>query len=110
MGTIVTACMLIGLLVAARLPVLERLPKWLNDAAGWLILAAGLWNVFWHALRHLTEFWGFSALMSGILMIIAAGFILRPDKLPHWLHPLRPIVLVMLCGYFLLYAVSIARL
>lgn len=110
MGTIVAACMLVGLLIAARLPVLEKLPVWLNAMIGWLVLAAGLWNVFWYALRHLTEFWGFSALISGVLMIITAGFILCPDRLPEWLRRLRPIMLVMLCGYFLLYAVTIARL
>jgi len=110
MGTIVAACMLVGLLIAARLPILEKLPGWLNAVMGWLVLGAGLWNVLWYAPRHLTEFWGFSALISGLLMIITAGFILCPDKLPGWLRRLRPIVLVMLCGYFLLYAVTIARL
>lgn len=110
MGTIVAACMFAGVLVAARLPLLRRLPTFFNKLIGVLVLAAGLWNVFWYALRHLTEFWGFSALVSGLLLIITSLYILNFSALPKFLVRLRPVVLVLLFLYGLLYAITIARL
>ncbi len=102
--------MLAGVLFAARLPVLSSLPRVISIIVGWLVLAAGLWNVLWYGLRHFTEFWGYTALVSGVLMIITASYILDDTKLPDLLRRWRPFVLVILFGYFLLYAITIARL
>ena len=110
MGTIVACCMLAGVLFAARLPVLSSLPRLISIGVGWLVLAAGLWNVFWYGLRHFTEFWGYSALVSGVLMVITGCYILDASRLPGVLQRIRPVVLVVLFGYFLLYAVTIVRL
>lgn len=110
MGTIVAACMFAGVLVAARLPLLRRLPQVIEKLTGILVLAAGLWNVFWYALRHIGEFWGFSALVSGLLLIITGLFILNVSALPGFLVRLKPVVLVLLFCYGLLYAITIARL
>ena len=72
MGTIVAVCMLFGVIFAARLPVIRSCPDIIQKLIGWVLLAAGLWNTLWYGLQHLTEFWGISALISGVLMIITA--------------------------------------
>jgi hypothetical protein len=72
--------------------------------------AAGLWNVLWYALQNLTEFWGIAALISGMLMITTAGYVLVPSKLSGWLLGLRPVILFLLLGCAMLYAITIARL
>jgi len=110
MGTIMAACMLLGVLFAARLPVLEALPRAIKVVAGVLVLMAGLWNVLWYAIQHLTEFWGFNALVSGLLMLCAAGLILVPARLPDVIRRSRPIILVLLLCYALLYGITIYRL
>ena len=110
MGTIVTVCMFIGLIAAADLPILNKLPKPLTKAAAVLVLAAGLWNALWYGLQHLTEFWGLAALVSGILMIIVALYVLASEKLPQVIRKAKPIVLVVLLGYALMYAITIIRL
>lgn len=110
MGTIVTCCMIAGLLVALKLPVLDGLPNSLKQAVGWIVLSGGLWNTFWYGVQHLTEFWGYSALVSGILMMITALFILIPEKLPALIRRSKPMILVLLAGYATLYGVTIARL
>ena len=110
MGTIMALCMFAGLAVALNLPALKSLPLSLRKAVGWLVLAGGLWNSLWYGTQHITEFWGYSALVSGVLMIIAGLYILCPAKLPKFLKNSKPVVLVLLAGYAVLYAVTIARL
>ena len=110
MGTIVTVCMFAVLLVASDLPLLRGLPQWLKRTVAVIALLGGLWNSLWHGLRHLTEFWGLAALVSGILMVICSLYVLRPGLLPAMLHRARPVILVVLLGYALMYAITIARL
>ena len=110
MGTIMAVCMFAGLAVALNLPVLKSLPLSLRKAVGWIVLAAGLWNSLWYGTQHITEFWGYSALVSGVLMIITGMVILCPAKLPKFLKNSKPVVLVLLAGYAVLYTVTIARL
>jgi hypothetical protein len=110
MGTIVTVCMLIGLVVAAPLALINKLPPLLRKACACVVLAAGLWNVLWYGLRHLFEFWGMAALLSGVLMITTAAYVLIPSRLPGWIRTLKPAILIMLSGCALLYAITIARL
>jgi hypothetical protein len=110
MGTIVTVCMLVGLIVAAPIALIKKLPLLLRKACACVVLAAGLWNVLWYGLQHLTEFWGIAALISGVLMITAAGYVLIPSRLPGWIQTLRPIILSLLLGCAMLYAITIARL
>ena len=110
MGTIVTVCMFAGVIIALNLPILNSLPLSLRKAVGWIVLAAGLWNSLWYGTQHITQFWGYSALVSGILMIITGMYILCPGKLPKFLKSSKSVVLVLLAGYAVLYAVTIARL
>ncbi len=110
MGTIMAGTMLIGVLFASRLPVLSKTPALLQKLIGVLVLLGGLWNFLWYSLRHLTEFWGIAALVSGLLMIIVGCYLIKESILPQWLIKLRPIVLVVLLGYGMMYAITIYRL
>ena len=110
METIVTVCMFVGLLVASDLPALRQLPRPVKNIAAGFVLAAGLWNTFWYGLQHLTEFWGLAALVSGVLMVIVSFYVLCPGRVPSIFHKARPVILVVLLGYALMYAVTIARL
>lgn len=110
MGTIVTACMFAGLAIALNLPFLKSLPAIVRTSIGWIVLIAGLWNMLWYGIQHLTEFWGYSALISGALMITTAMYILNPARLPESLRRNKPVVLVLLACYAVLYAVTIVRL
>lgn len=110
MGTIMAACMFVGVIMAARLPILQNCPAFVSRLIGGLVLVAGLWNLLWYSLQHLAEFWGFAAMVSGILMILTAIYILDETKLPKFLQNARPLVLIVLAGYGLMYAVTIARL
>lgn len=110
MGTIVTCCMIGGLLVAAFPPGSAFLPRWLIRAVGSILLLAGLWNSLWHGLRHLGEFWGIAALISGLVMVLTALYLLMPARLPGMLIKLKPLALFVLLGFALLYAITIIRL
>jgi len=110
MGTIMAGCMLLGVVFAAKLPIFSRLPDFILKAIGALVLLAGLWNFLWYSLQHFTEFWGVAAFVSGILMIVTGLYLTIESLLPAWLIRLKPIVLVVLLGYGLMYAVTIYRL
>lgn len=113
MGTIMTSCMVTGVLFATRLPVLrtvQLLPVGVKKMIASLVFAAGVWNVFWYALRHLTEFWGVAALVSGVLMLLTSAYIFNPNRMPAVLKRLRPSVLFLLLCCALLYGVTIYRL
>ena len=110
MGTIVTVCMFLGLIVATGLPLIKTLPTIVKKSIATLVLAGGLWNTLWYGLQHLTEFWGIAALVSGILMIITAMYVLCINKLPDTLIKAKPFVLLALLCCGLLYAITIARL
>lgn len=105
MGTIVTVAMFVGLLFAIQLPglnLVQRLPLLLRQIVGGVVAALGAWNVFWHAIRHLTDFWGIAALVSGLLMMLTGVYIIKADWLPGGLRRLMPAVLILLllCACF----------
>ena len=125
MGTIMAACMAIGV-VALALSLAGPLARGrapgraagtpadgvhpLLAAAGGLVLLAGLWNALWHAPRHLGQFWGQAALGSGLVMLLVAAYLLVPARLPPWLRSLRPLALLALAAFATLYGVTIYRL
>jgi len=113
MGTIVTVCMLVGLVFSSDLPglnVTNKLPLLLRRIVAVVVLAAGCWNVFWYAMQHLTEFWGLMALVSGLLMIISALYILKLQSLPVWIVRIKPVVLLALLFCMAKYAHTIYHL
>ncbi len=110
MGTIMASCMLIGVASTASSKVTNSLPLPIRKALGAVVLAAGCWNVFWYAVQHLSEFWGQAALVSGVLMIITAMYLLAPSKLPGVLRAAKPLVWLLLLGCALLYGITIYNL
>ena len=113
MGTIVTVCMLVGLLLAfpyALSSKLKPLPAALAVPLGSLVFLGGAWNTLWHGLRNMTNFWGVAALISGIFMMLAALYIMRYKSLPVALQKIRIAVLLGLLFWFALYAIKIISL
>jgi uncharacterized membrane protein HdeD (DUF308 family) len=109
MGTIVTACMIGGLIVAVP-PMAKACPRFIRQLIGVVLLAAGLWNVLWYASQHFREFWGLAALCSGVLMIITSIYILKANWLPAFIRRAKPVILLMLLCFAVLYAFTIYRL
>lgn len=113
MGTIITVCMLVALLAAAPYSVintLKPLPRWAALPIGFCVFIAGAWNVFWYAAQHISEYWGVAALLSGVLLMITAGFIVNLKRMPALLTRYRAIVLLALLGFMLHYGLTIYRL
>ncbi len=110
MGTVVTVCMFVGLIVGILLPMLRKFPPLLLNLSGYIILAAGLWNVFWYGVQHYKEFWGLAALISGVTMVQTSLYILQVGWLPAVLLRAKPFILLLLLGCSLMYANAILSL
>lgn len=114
MGTVVAVCMLVTVIFANRLPAggLNKItPKPVLRVIGVITGAAGLWNVLWYGLRHLSEFWGQMALGSGVLMIILSALLVLPViKHPKILNTLRPVAVVALLAFAIKYGWTIYNL
>jgi len=118
--------MLLGLLLVS--PWLPNRLRVLRDNANLIgvlgagLFAAGLWNALWHGLRHLGDFWGLAAVVSGTLMVGVAIVALeersqfgasRIGWLGRSYRAIRPLSLPMSVGLlacFLLYATALVRL
>lgn len=113
MGTIMATSMVIAVFSATRLPMIgliQKLPETIKKLIAGYVFLAGSWNVLWYASQHITEFWGQAALVSGVLMWLSAGYIGWSDRLPNWLHTMRPLVLLSLTGCALLYGITIYQM
>ncbi len=110
MGTIMACCMFLGFFMGLPVSSIRNTPAFIRKPIGYLVFTAGLWNVFWYAVQHLTEFWGQAALVSGILMIVTAFYIINETRVPPFLQKIRPLVLVLLLACGLLYGITIYRL
>lgn len=113
MGTIVTVCMLIGLLIATPYAFnnrLKPLPSTIAMVMGCVVLLGGVWNTFWHGIQNLGNSWGLAALFSGLFMMLTGLYIIRFESLPQLLKKIRSLVLLGLLGWFLVYAIKIASL
>jgi len=103
MGTVVTACMIVCVIFTNRVPagaLNARTPAFALQAVGIVCGAAGLWNVLWHASRHITQFWGLMALGSGLLLIALSALLVLPKaRVPLLLEKMRPIMVIALAGF-----------
>lgn len=75
----------------------------LSAIAGLVLL--GLWNTLWYGLRHLEQFWGQAAIITGLIMLMAAL-----DLSGRRLSVPRPVIVAALFASFALYAVTLVRL
>ena len=76
MGIVMTVFMALAIVMAwpwspALAASRQRHASLVRTAAGGIMLA-GIWNALWHGLRHPDQFWGQAALVSGLLMVVAA--------------------------------------
>jgi len=103
MGTVMTACLLLGAIGVALSGILPRAIIGLLSA---MLFAAGAWNAGWHGLRHLNDFWGQMGLASGVVMLIAATFCARSlagnaeSKTPSAILALLALLLAGFGGYY----------
>lgn len=118
MGIVVTIAMLMGLCVLLLNPIsiFHKPPADYFKTKlfiGIFLLAAGLWNAFWHGLQNLDVFWGKAGLASGLIMIASALIILLSLRRAkeaverQWFHWL---IIVGLLLSFLLYAITIVQI
>lgn len=96
-------------------PLLLALDRWVPS----VLILAGLWNMFWYGIRHLSSFWGNAAVVSGALMLLAALLVLGEKKpvapkcllaFSNWIKPFRLLITSGLVLSFLLYAVTLIQL
>ena len=126
MGILVAVFMLVGLLMSLPwippgLRVLRAKPG-VVDALASGLLVAGLWNSLWYGLRHLSEFWGLAALISGCVMTGVAILLLVERGSDAWRHrsvavrvhsalkPFGALLVAVLAICFVIYAVALVRL
>jgi hypothetical protein len=126
MGIVVAVFMLVGLLMASPwLPPGTRRLRSSPNMVDWLasgMLLAGLWNALWYGLRHLAEFWGVAALVSGAVMVAVAVLLLLEHSGDAWrrqpvmvrahalFKPLAVPLVIALGLCFGLYAFALERL
>ena len=124
MGIVVTIVMLFGLVVLRPTPWRSSQtfePNIVFVAVAVVSLAVcGLWNFLWFGLRHLSEFWGWAAIISGLSMILSAQLIItqhiiaqhseRFNIIGTKLVKIKGIITSILALSFILYAVTIIQL
>ncbi|TEW50250.1 hypothetical protein [Psychromonas algicola] len=100
MGIVMAVIMLLGVLVLVN-------ARWKHKSISIVLLLGGLWNTFWYGLRHINSFWGNSAIITGILMVLAALHLLGILKLVKGGNKFYAICLF---AGFLLYSITIIQL
>lgn len=121
MGTIVTVCMLLGLLFsvpwkpwhtlwASVWRFSQSLPNFLQKVVALVLILAGSWNLFWYGVRNVPEFWGVAAAISGALLLLTGYFLLKRSADSSSTGRLRMAGWFGLLVCFLLYAITILRL
>ena len=100
MGIVMAVIMLLGVLALVN-------PPWRSNIINIVLLLGGLWNALWYGLRHLHSFWGNSALITGILMVLAALHLFGILKLSTGGNKIYAICLT---AGFLLYSITIIQL
>lgn len=119
MGVVVTVVMLLGLTILRPTPWSDEgeqvMGVRMTRATFVLLLVLGLWNVFWHGINNMDDFWGWAALGSGIVMLLSARIIFLEhlslrDGFGSVNTSFRTAVVGFLSVFFLLYAVTIVQI
>ena len=113
MGIVVTLCMLLGIIALLNLASFNVRTITVSAA---ILGAGGLWNAAWYGLQNLNQFWGQAALVTGLIMVAAAAYLLaqRANSI-HEVEtspssPVKVGLLIALSLCLLLYAVTLVQL
>ena len=118
MGIIVTLVMLFGLVILRPTPwraeAALSAPRPLRLLSGLLLVIFGVWNIG-YGVQNLGEFWGWAALISGVVMAAASLLIIALGRLesshqPWSIVQYRTQITLALAGFFLLYSVTLIQL
>ena len=119
MGIVVTIAMLLGLVILRPTPWnnthSEKQDLRVVTFTSASLALFGLWNVAWYGFRHFDQFWGWTAIISGLSMIFAAIIIMvertnQNTSTGTWLAAIRGFVVAVLASSFILYAVTLVQL
>ena len=116
MGIVVTIAMLLGLITLRPTPWNDKVrtpqSSTFTMVSAISLMTCGAWNVVWYGLRHTSEFWGWMAIGSGLVMMVS-GVIVYAER-QHLdllaLSKIRKPVIAVLAISFVLYAVTIIQL
>ena len=118
MGIVITFVMLIGLVILRPTPWRAETglsaPQLLRLIGGFLLVLFGIWNIG-YGVQNLSEFWGWAALLSGLVMTSAALLIAALTRLElsqaAWgIIQYRTPITSLLAAFFLLYSVTLIQL
>jgi len=115
MGIVVTVAMLLGVLFMLPLSVLRPVQYSMKAAliVAALLFVLGVWNSL-YGISHWQAFWGVSALVSGVFMMLAGIVIYRDrdktTRLPAWLALVKAMIIIALLLCFGLYSITLIQL
>ncbi len=116
MGIVVTIAMLLGLITLRPTPWNDKVRTPQSTTFTLIsaisLMTCGAWNVVWYGLRHISEFWGWMAIGSGLVMMISALIIFAERHHLDFidLSKIRTPVIAVLAVSFVLYAVTIVQI
>lgn len=107
MGIVITLSMLIGLLA---LIYIDRMSRQRRRLVAAILGLSGLWNMLWYGAQNYLQFWGQAALVSGLLLLLAALRMLYPSQPMLSAVIARRLLFCTLLSCFLLYATTLLQL
>jgi len=116
MGIVVSLAMLLALLMMCFGRVCKKPEHQTFTKIGiFLVVVLGVWNAAWYGFQNIPSFWGITALLSGIVMLLAGQFvyleITHSSIVRHARYFDVKLVTMMVLGlYLLLYVVTIIQM
>lgn len=116
MGIVVSLAMLVALFMLCLNNIFNKSEyKAYTKFGTAFIVLIGTWNSVWYGAQNLTTFWGVTALLSGVFMLLAAQLIYLDVKksslIYHsWYCYSKLVTMVVLGLYFALYVITIVQL
>ena len=116
MGIVVSLAMLLALFMmcfgsACKKPEYQTFTK----IGISLVVLLGVWNAAWYGIQNIASFWGVTALLSGVFMLLAGQFIYlevtQSSIVRHARYfDVKLVTMMMLGLYLLLYVVTIVQI
>ena len=116
MGIVVSLAMLLALFMMCFGSACKK-PKYLTftKIGASVVVMLGVWNAAWYGMQNISSFWGVTALLSGVFMLLAGQIIYLEVKQSSIVNHARyfdfKLVTMMVLGlYLLLYVVTIVQI